>query len=375
MTNRRAAWLTAGFVAYLAALSLWSIAQPDRKLSEFENRALQQFPSFSAAKLWDGRYTEQLGNYFADQFAARDAWVGIKSDLERMSGKTENRQVFFGKDNYLFERFQTPGAQYEANLNEIRRFAARHAVTPMHMLLVPYSQAVYADKLPAYAEATSYDTAEFIRGTYDTLGSAVTSVSVLDALKRHKSDSVFFRTDHHWTMRGAYYGYAEFARAAGFEPIPLESVPSRVISSSFYGTYYTKANNRHLLPDKLELLEQSLPPYKVCYSDASACSDSFYHMEALSVRDQYKVFFNGNRAWTTIETGAGTGRSIVIFKDSYANAFVPLLAPHYSSIHMIDLRFFHESVDDYLTRHNFDHILFLYGVKTVAEDDIFKWLN
>lgn len=42
---------------------------------------------------------------------------------------------------------------------------------------------------------------------------------------------------------------------------------------------------------------------------------------------------------------------------------------------MIDLRFFHESVDDYLTRHNFDHILFLYGVKTVAEDDIFKWLN
>lgn len=43
MTNRRAAWLTAGFVAYLAALSLWSIAQPDRKLSEFENRALQQF--------------------------------------------------------------------------------------------------------------------------------------------------------------------------------------------------------------------------------------------------------------------------------------------------------------------------------------------
>lgn len=375
MTNRRAIWLTAGFVAYIAALSLWSIAQPDRKLSEFENRTLQQFPSFSAAKLWDGRYTEQLGNYFVDQFAARDSWVGIKSDLERVSGKTENHQVFFGKDNYLFERFQAPGAQSEANLNEIRRFAARHAGTPMHMLLVPYSQAVYADKLPAYAEATSYDTAEFIHSTYDALGGDVTPVSVLDALKQHKSDSVFFRTDHHWTMRGAYWGYAEFARAAGFEPVPPESMPSRVISSSFYGTYYTKANNRHLPPDKLERLEQPLPPYTVCYSDASACSASFYHMEALSARDHYQVFFNGNHAWTTIETGAGTGRSIVIFKDSYANAFVPLLAKHYSSIHMIDLRFFHESVDDYLSRHDFDHILFLYGVKTIAEEDIFKWLN
>ncbi|MBG9794307.1 preprotein translocase [Paenibacillus dendritiformis] len=375
MTNRRAAWLTAGFLAYIAVLSLWSIAQPDRKLSEFENRSLQQFPSFSAAKLRDGRYTAQLGNYFADQFAARDAWVGLKSDLERLSGKTENRQVFFGKDDYLFERFQTPGAQYEANMDEIRRFAARHAGVTMHMLLVPYSQAVYADKLPAYAEGTSYDTAEFIRGTYEALGTAVKPVSVLDALRQRKSDSLFFRTDHHWTMRGAYWGYAEFARAAGFEPVPLESMSSRVISSGFYGTYYTKANHRHLPPDKLELLDQALPPYTVCYSDASACSGSFYHMEALSERDHYQVFFNGNHAWTTIETGAGTGRSIVIFKDSYANAFVPLLAQHYSSIHMIDLRFFHESADDYLSRHRFDHILFLYGVKTVAEEDVFKWLN
>ncbi|OPA73972.1 preprotein translocase [Paenibacillus selenitireducens] len=375
MTNKRAVWLTVCFVAYIVVFGAWSLITPDRKLSEFENRALAQLPQFTTAKLWDGRYTSQMEDYLADQFVNRDMWVGIKSDAERTLGKTENNNVFFGQHNYLFERFAAPDGLFHRNVESIRTFAKRHQDTSVYMLIVPQSEAVYPDMLPPYASATSYSPQKVIDHTFQTLKGDIVPIPVLDLLKAHRQESVYFRTDHHWTMRGAYYGYEAFARAAGLEPVSLNALASRVLSDTFYGTYYTKANNKHIQPDTIELLEQPLPPYQVCYSDSQTCTDSFYHLDALKQRDHYAVFFNGNRAWTTITTSNPSGRSIAVFKDSYANDFVPYLAKHYTRIDMIDMRFFRDNVDDYLKQHQLQDILLLYGAKTVAEDDIFKWLN
>ena len=76
-----------------------------------------------------------------------------------------------------------------------------------------------------------------------------------------------------------------------------------------------------------------------------------------------------------ITTQADSGRSIAVFKDSYANVMMPYLIKHYDNIIMIDMRYFRNQVHEFLQEHPVDDILFLYGVKTLAEDDIFKWLN
>lgn len=371
-------WLIVGFACYIVILGLWGILTPDRKLSDFENRALSQRPSCTWSKLWDGRYTEQWEQYLVDQFAGRDQWVGLKSSLERASGKLENHDVFWGEEHYLFERFAAPSSLLDRNLSQLWTFAKdrQAAGNNLYMMIVPLSQDIYPEYMPPYASAVSTSSEEVISKSIARLEDVVTYVPLMEPLWEHKAESLYFRTDHHWNMRGAYWGYRQLAETAGLQAIAPERLQSVVVSNAFYGTYYTKANDQTVPPDEFELHHPiDLPSYEVCTSDEAPCTNSIYVESALQERDQYKLFFNGNPAWVQIRTKANTGRSIAVFKDSYANIMMPYLIQHYDHILMIDMRYFRLHVHQYLQEHPVDDILFLYGVKTLAEDDIFKWLN
>ena len=45
-----------------------------------------------------------------------------------------------------------------------------------------------------------------------------------------------------------------------------------------------------------------------------------------------------------IDTGTRNGKSIVVVKESYGNAFVPFLIPHYEHIYVVDERYFQDVV-------------------------------
>jgi len=230
--------------------------------------------------------------------------------------------------------------------------------------------------MPPYADAVSADSEQIIENANEALEGSVLSVPVTETLYQHKEELVYYRTDHHWTTQGAYWGYRQFADRAGIEPILPDQLTTETVSDAFYGTYYTMANDRSIPPDTLKVMEPiDMPEYEVCTSDSAACTTSIYVESALQERDQYKLFFNGNPAWVTIRSNAGTGRSIAVIKDSYANAMIPFLIPHYDRIYMIDMRYFRQNVNQYLDERHVDDILFLYGVTTLTEDDIFKWLN
>nr|WP_249435925.1 DHHW family protein [Paenibacillus sp. Marseille-Q4541] len=366
---------------FISGFGIWSTLQPDRTLSEFENRVLATFPTFSWDKVWSGRYADQLDDYLVDQFVNRDNWVGLKSDMERFSGKAENNNVFFGNSDYLFERFTYNGEQLEKNIQQIARFAKRHQNTmdSFSLLLVPNSQTLNGEYLPSYAASTDEPQSPLMDRIFSELSEVISPVDIRNVLNQKKTaEQIYYRTDHHWTTHGAYYGYKTFAESIGLPPIPEEKLKKNEISDSFYGTFYTKANQRSITPDALELLETPLPEYEVCIQGQEKCERSFYDMNALNERDKYKVFFGGNFPLVTITVpyeDERKDRSIVVFKDSYANAMVPFLAQHYSTVHMIDMRFFRMDVDQYLAEHQFDDMLMLYSVATVAQDDIFKWLN
>lgn len=43
----------------------------------------------------------------------------------------------------------------------------------------------------------------------------VKAVDIYDVLNAHKTEYIYFNTDHHWTGLGAYYAYTAFAETAG----------------------------------------------------------------------------------------------------------------------------------------------------------------
>ena len=46
---------------------------------------------------------------------------------------------------------------------------------------------------------------------------SVNFVNLKDVYKAHTGEYLYYRSDHHWTHRGAYYAYAEFVRSRGME--------------------------------------------------------------------------------------------------------------------------------------------------------------
>jgi hypothetical protein len=93
-----------------------------------------------------------------------------------------------------------------------------------------------------------------------------------------------------------------------------------------------------------------------------------YIRSKLKEKDQYQVFFGGNHPAVEIHTTADTGKNILIFKDSYANAFVPLLIPYYDNIIMIDPRYYYEDVNQVISSAEITDVLFLYSQNTFATD-------
>ena len=86
--------------------------------------------------------------------------------------------------------------------------------------------------------------------------------------------------------------------------------------------------------------------------------------------EKYEVFFGGNFSRIVLNTTTLNGKKLLIFKDSFANCFIPLLTPHYETIVIIDPRYFTDDINDILSDTDFTDLLYLYNVNTFLEDTV-----
>lgn len=359
--------LTLVMVVFLGMFSLISIYMPDRSFSEEENRMLKQIPSFSWKELISGEFTSDFETYVTDQFPFRDSWVRIKSATELMLQRRDNNGVYFGKDGYLLQK---PGRVDEElvkrNIDAINKFASALGDVPVYFLFAPNAVQILGDKLPPYADTDKYDTSDLVR---KNLSLSVNFIDIYHVLMNQNREYIFYRTDHHWTSRGAYYAYCEAGKAMGFTALGMEDFNVERVTDSFYGTLYSKSGMKFIEPDSIELYKPLKEIYvRVEYMDTGTSSSSLYEIKHLDKKDKYSVFLDGNHALTRITTNAGTGRRLAILKDSYAHSLVPFLASHYDEIHMIDLRYFNLEVKEYIEQHDLKEVLLIYNALSFSED-------
>lgn len=75
----------------------------------------------------------------------------------------------------------------------------------------------------------------------------------------------------------------------------------------------------------------------------------------------------------TIETSNKNGRRLLIVKDSFANALVPFLIGDCESIHLIDLRYYRGSLEDYISQREINEFLILYNLKNFCGEKNLKF--
>ncbi len=356
-------------VLLLLALTAADLVKPDRLFSDTENRILAQKPESSLENILSGGYEEDYESYATDQFVSRDRWVAMKTRMDILLQKKLIKGVYLGQDGYLIEQ-HLPGnydqEKVSKRLDQLLGLTEQYPGTMV--MLVPTADNILVDKLPPHA--VSFDQRELLARVREKIGEEHV-LDLFPILEKHREEQIYYRTDHHWTTLGAYYGYQQWTRAMDYPPRNFDPQDLVTVSDSFLGTLHSRLN----LPmeaDEIQIFPRTVSSrVKVVY-DFSREAVGYYEPSYLETKNQYGYFLDDNHGFVEIDTAyVAQDRELFLIKDSYANSLIPILAPHYEKIYVLDLRYYNGSLfslmEQYVTGEKVD-VLVVYNCIHFLED-------
>ncbi len=356
------------FLVFLIVAFAFNLFSKDKKYSESENRMLAQKPVFSMANLTSGKYMKDMEDYVTDQFFIRDKWINLKVLEDLALGKKESNGVYIGKKDYLMEIPTAPNQKaLDNNLDAISNFSASHPDINTVMTLIPNAAYIYDHLIPRNAPVR--DQEKDIKYVMNAVSTSLNFVDLTKTMSSHKEENIYYKTDHHWTTLGARYAFDALSTALGIEK-PTQEYKIYPVTHSFQGTLASKSGYDKAL-DTIEIyVPQGVNTECVVnFTDEGKKTASVYESAALENKDKYEVFFGGNHTRIDISTPMEGKKNLLLFKDSYANCFIPFLVPYYRNIIVIDPRYFYDDIESLISDNEITDVLFLYNVNTFLGDN------
>ncbi len=358
------------FILCLFGVMLVNIIIPDREMSEEENRMLASKPKLTFSTLVNGDFMEQYEEYLSDQFAGRDLWHRMKVALDRFGGSRMENGIYIGKDGQLLQDIQVPDQEHlSENLDAIKEFTETYQDIPVTMILVPDAACILNDRLPWLASVE--DQNQMISMVEQSLGDSVTWVDAASALNKHKREKIYYLTDHHWTSLGAFYTFQEAATALGIEEDVSDKFLSYTVSDSFNGVLASESGAGLGTEENIDIYvpREGDNDVIVNYVNESKRTTSLYDSSKLETKGQYGVFLGGNTSLIDIRTVSTSQKRLLVVKDSFANSFIPFLAPYYREIVVVDPRYYSGTIEDIMSSYRITDALFLYSGNSFFTDN------
>ena len=358
------------FILILFLFLIINIIVPNKEKSEQENRMLATKPKFRLSSLISGDYDEKFEAYMDDQFVGRDMWRKLKVTVDRICGSRLENGVYIGRNGQLLEQIEVADENHlAANIKAIKSFSESQKKIPVRMMLVPDAANVLNHSLPALAKPE--DQTQMFSMVRKDLGDSVEWIDVSTELNKHKTEKIYYKTDHHWTTLGAFYAFQAAAPSLGIEGDLSGKYVSYAVSDSFNGMLASKSGVN--LGEK-EQIDIYVPTEEdtdliVDYVDEGKRSTSLYDSSKLKEKDQYTVFLGGNSSLLDIRTVSTSTKRLLLVKDSFANSFIPFLTPYYREIVVVDPRYYSGTINDLMDSYRISEVLFLYSGNTFFKDN------
>lgn len=242
--------------------------------------------------------------------------------------------------------------------------------TRVYSLIIPTAYGIMPNEeekklIPDYIETESS-----ISAVYDAMPESVTTLSVWDRLKSHSDEFIYFRTDPHWTARGAYLGYEAFCEAKGIEPIPIDDHRTESFTGFLGSFYYEVGCDEKLLPE--EIVEAFYPiseGVELTVTDEKGNTEvrpMVADVSELSSSAKYQTFAGWNNPFSVIVNPTFEDAStLIIVKESFGNPLPAFLCDHYSTVYLIDYRYWDGNIIDFAREVNADDLLFANNINAV----------
>ncbi len=387
--------------------------------SPSEKRNLAKFPEFSAEALLSGDYFNDVSTWFSDTFPFRDILtqtgtkiknlygfnsINIHGDVEKgddipdapmevpstnapvETTTPETTEPTEPKDEETDLKTQSLGAIIVAGDAGYEYYTFSNDLAPRFINSVSNIKSavngdadVYAMLVPTSIDITLNDNLREQVGSADQkkalefFNTSFSNVNAVDGIynteRLHRKEYTYFRTDHHWTALGAYYAYEQFCIEKGIKPIPLEKYETQTYDN-FLGTFYSGSKQTAEMAKNPDYVTAYLPYNDVTCHIVEADGDAFDWNIVTDVTNhdrgsKYLTFIGGDNAITTITNKDNpNGETCIVIKESYGNAFVPFLIPHYSTIYVIDPRHYDGTLSEFTSDKEIDDVIFIANIST-----------
>jgi len=344
-------------ISLILVLALWvSLAafawvKPPAASSDSERRPLEQFPELSGESLLSGQFMKDFADYAVDQFPLRDSFRTLNAWLTYyLLGQSDNNGIYL-HDGYA-ARMEYP--MDEASIDyAIARFQDLYDMyltdCNVHFALVPDKNDYLAES--AGALSMDYD------ALYEKMAQSLPWAELID-LREQLSISSYYRTDTHWTQEAILPAANAIADSLG---VTVPEFEQMTLQRPFYGVYYGQAA-LPMEPDQLHYLTNEVLENCTVYCHDNGLQSQVYDMTKLDSRDLYDIFLSGGAAVLEITNPAGEpGKELIVFRDSFGSAMVPLLLNDYETVWVMDTRYVSPAMLGQLVEFSDQDVLFLYS--------------
>lgn len=384
------------FILLMIASTVLVWLPADEESVTQENRTIAQMPKADLSNITSGKFSSEFEAYIGDNVGFRGIFTAFSEDLSANMGLTSDlgkivsvqkdvgtdltkKSRLLIRDNTVMEVFENNREHMDWYLNVLTFYADKlDENINFYSMLIP-TRLEFMEPMYSNIQDSQKETIDYV---YENMPERIRAVNVYDELKNHIDEYIYYRTDHHWTARGAFYGYKAFMNtlkendpenADMYEPVTLEEFPKHT-KNGFLGYLYKQAQTPEIKnhPDTIEwydLNEQGhISVVDEYYEDGKSISYDAAFID--KNRDDYGLFLGGDQPLVELTNNANPdGKTLIIVKDSYCNCYAPWVIMNYHKVILLDPRTYKGGLDELLERYNPDDLLLMNYVFTTTFSD------
>lgn len=356
--------IVAGVWILLTAF-LWFGQRKD--ISEAERRPLAQMPEATMEQIQSGKFMTAFEDFSLDQFPLRDSFRKVKSLFHYyVLGQKDNNGIYLADGYAVKQEYPLNTESVDYALGRFEHLYEKHLkgqVGDIYMTVVP-------DKGYYLAEANGSLSMDY-QAMFAQIREGMPWAEYVDITDTLTAQDYYF-TDTHWRQEKLLPAAERLSQALGI-PVPQgENYSTVAISRPFYGVYYGQAA-LPMNPETMYYLNSQLLEGCTVYDYESGKTGDVYDMGKLDSRDLYDVFLSGSRSLLTIENpNAQTDRELIVFRDSFGSAMVPLLVQGYAKVTLVDIRYIQIDVLQHFLEFDGQDVLLMYSTLVLNNSSTIK---
>lgn len=291
----------------------------------------------------NGDYFKRWDNYFSDHIYGRDYIVKTYMDIQNKLDKKYINGVFIGSNDFLFS---AENGKYSEEDIKNRNYYFEKIYKdldnkPLYLSIVPSKSMIEGENYPikGYKASFNYYIDSFINNNEN--------LNIIDLRKDLISENdLYYKTDHHMNMDGAYIAYKSIIDCINDEfiqvgqPMDKEDFQIENYKNVFMGSDGRKIGYLVSESEDIQVYKNQRTMVLKSYLDDREY-DLIQEQQISKEKfdNDYLVYLGGDNSGIEIyNPESNNNLKILLIGDSMDNPIVPLVATHFEKTYSLDMR-------------------------------------